>query len=98
MLIDLLERLLKESAELGVGAAWLAVLLSVLTLIVLAFIANFIAKKLILRVVQKIIAKTPITWDDALLIRASSRVSLISRQPSSFRAPESASSPITSSG
>lgn len=66
MLIDLLERLLTESAELGVGAAWLAVLLSVLTLIVLAFIANFIAKKLILRVVQKIIAKTPITWDDVL--------------------------------
>lgn len=66
MLIDLLERFLKESAELGVGASSLAVFLSVVTLIVLAYIANFIAKKLILRVVQKLIAKTRVTWDDVL--------------------------------
>lgn len=66
MLIDLLERLLNESAELGVGASWIAILLSVITLIVLAYLANFIAKKLILRVVQKLIHKTRATWDDVL--------------------------------
>lgn len=66
MLIDLFERFLKESAVLGVEASWLAALLSVLTLIVLAYIANFIAKKLILRIVQKLIARTRVTWDDVL--------------------------------
>jgi miniconductance mechanosensitive channel len=67
MLIDEIKTWL---LSLGVSRGWavpLADILSLVALVFFAFVINWIAKKVILRVVQKVVQKTTVTWDDVFL-------------------------------
>ncbi len=46
-----------------------ATLLSLAALVLVAWIANFIVRRVLLRVAARLVAASPLTWDDALLAR-----------------------------